>query len=77
MAALGVTFPNDRGTGDAAEHTQEHTREAEEQRQKARGLSSTKTQYTPFWAKLPAISPWHLAYPSHVPACFSFMIFCL
>lgn len=47
MAALHVTFPDDRDTGDAAEHTQEHTREAEEGRQKARGLSSTKRPYSP------------------------------
>lgn len=31
-AALHVTFPDDKDTGDAAEHTQEHTREAEEGR---------------------------------------------
>lgn len=59
MAALGVTF--DRVTGDAAEHTHEHSRGAEETGRKQEGYPAQRgsTRHPE-----PATSPWHLAYPS-------------
>ena len=70
-----LPFPMTGDPGDVAKHTHECMREAEDSGQKARGLSSTKSQRTPSQVKLPGSSPRHLACPSYMLQVYFLFLF--